>query len=678
MISSLNNIQFSNIKLNTHEQISWVILIIAAIILLWLYISFFKRVKLMRSLRKEIETAKNKLITLKKEISNNTHEKWILEEGYLNIKKNAVAELRKIEKAKSEFNKFTDKINKLQLEIKNKEEFISTLDNDIASKEIIVNELFNKSRELDAIILYKTEVFTEEVCTIYEPSIPDTPVTSTSHSNMELMGIDPLAEDYIKRIGYSPNTDFQNNCYPAVYMPTANSAIKFPRKGERGIKGAAEERFMLSVKEYFNLQLQIFDDRILLIANNSRPYEPDITLQNEKNGLNLFIDIEIDEPYDGYSRVATHYAGQDDYRNRYFTNRGWMVIRFSEKQVVTNAVGCCRLIADVIKSVDKKYRLPDRLLDVNAVENESFWTKSEAEQWAINNIREKYLRIDNFDNRSFDANNRNQNLILTDAEKQADNEVKEESHPEPVSGKYNERNRHPRDLEIQFYPGPHIYKIRGNHLYTSVSTLIDMFFPFDREGAALHVANTRGITVEDALQEFENAKTLGTQLHGCIHSFLQSDGMEIPDIEPENQPAFNQFMLFREEHLANKTIYRTEWAIYDEDAGIAGTCDLVVKNEDGTFTLYDWKRTRGIWRTGFQGQIGIGICADMQNCNFNKYSLQLNMYKRILEVKYNITISQLYIVQFYPHEQPYELIPAAELPERTTELFTFAKQNPIK
>ncbi len=215
-------------------------------------------------------------------------------------------------------------------------------------------------------------------------------------------------------------------------------------------------------------------------------------------------------------------------------------------------------------------------------------------------------------------------------------------------------------------------------MYTSVSTLIDKFFPFDREGAALHVANIRGINVEDALQEFENAKTLGTKLHGYIHNFLQSDGIKIPDIEPDIRPAFNQFMHFKGNNLANKTIYRTEWAIYDEDAGIAGTCDLVVINKDGTFALYDWKRTTGIWRKGFQGQMGIGICADMQNCNFNKYSLQLNMYKRILEEKYNITISQLYIVQFYPQEQPYELIPAAELPERTTELFTFAKQNPLR
>ena len=53
-----------------------------------------------------------------------------------------------------------------------------------------------------------------------------------------------------------------------------------------------------------------------------------------------------------------------------------------------------------------------------------------------------------------------------------------------------------------------------------------------------------------------------------------------------------------------------------------------------------------------------------------------SIYKIIADVKY--TISHLYIVQFYPHEQPYELITAEELPERTTELFTFAKQNPLR
>jgi hypothetical protein len=486
------------------------------------------------------------------------------------------------------------------------------------------------------------------------------------------------SETIIKRIGYIPNNHFRNYCFPAVYMPNANSAIKFPRKADRGIKGATEGKFLLSLQKHFSKHLYVFDDRIVAIADNSRPYEPDFTLQNERNGLNLFMDIEIDEPYDGNSRVATHYSGADDYRNQYFCNRGWIVIRFSEKQIVANALGCCRLIAEVIASVDTNYVIAEALSQIAIVEKENFWSKFQAEQWAEETIREKYLGITKFEPQTNLDTVRNSQLILNNAEKQADSEANDKLIPEPVVGVYNQRNKHVRDSSITFYPANHIYIVNNSHLYTSVSTLIDRFFPFDKEGAAIRVSKTRGITVEEALHDFENAKTQGTILHSYIHNFLQSDGNDIPDINPEIQPAFNQFKHFRDTHLADKEIYRTEWAIYDEDAGIAGTCDLVVVNEDGTYTLYDWKRTKGIWRTGFEGQTGIGIFSDMQNCNFNKYSLQLNLYKQILERKYKLNISKSYIVQFYPLENPYELIEANVLSDKTTELYIFAKENPLK
>jgi hypothetical protein len=52
--------------------------------------------------------------------------------------------------------------------------------------------------------------------------------------------------------------------------------------------------------------------------------------------MNLHIDIEVDEPYDYTSRQPRHYIGleTEKKRNRFFTDRLWIVIRFSEEQVV--------------------------------------------------------------------------------------------------------------------------------------------------------------------------------------------------------------------------------------------------------------------------------------------------------------------------------------------------------
>ena len=72
----------------------------------------------------------------------------------------------------------------------------------------------------------------------------------------------------------------------------------------------------------------------------SNPYEPDIVLKDRSN-KHILIDIEIDEPYDLSSRVPTHCLGRDNKRDDFFSRRGWVVVRFTEYQIVTQINECC-------------------------------------------------------------------------------------------------------------------------------------------------------------------------------------------------------------------------------------------------------------------------------------------------------------------------------------------------
>lgn len=422
---------------------------------------------------------------------------------------------------------------------------------------------------------------------------------------------EPEPPTEIIRVGYSPNTDFQNDCYPAVFMPPANSAIKFPRKGERGIKGAAEERFMLSVKEYFNQQLQIFDDRILLIANNSRTYEPDITLQNEKNGLNLFIDIEIDEPYDGYSRVATHYAGQDDYRNQYFTNRGWMVIRFSEKQVVTNAVGCCRLIADVIKSVDKNYKLPERLLNINVVENESYWTKNQAEQWAIDNVRENYLEIPGFTDRIPEAPVRNEGLIQSEAEMQADKEANDILKP-----------------------------------FNGINELIDFYY-----NNKLKNKNPESYT-NNLLRQLPVAMTIeGNYSQSFFMSIISQSNIPLNQLE-------------------------NDFSLTDKNINIDSTINLISRNNDSACLIFNWKPT--VLSNRYHYNLSLNEQDDDVKKCIICTALEMSLYKYILEAEYKMKIAGAYFILYNTNQNGGHFFRTYENNEIINELYTFAKNNPLK
>jgi hypothetical protein len=206
-----------------------------------------------------------------------------------------------------------------------------------------------------------------------------------------------------KYIGYNPINIFAQTepfNYPYVIMPKPNSVIKFPRKGRIGRKGFKEEDFKKYIEKYFKESFQVFDDRFILVKNNPKPFEPDFTLIDEKNNINIFLDIEIDEPYEGLNDISkrrpTHYQQFDTNRNNAFKNRGWIVIRFAEIQVHQKPNSCCRFIADVLKSINPKYVVPASLSNIERLNPIRQWTKEEAENWSLERYREKYLGIDNF------------------------------------------------------------------------------------------------------------------------------------------------------------------------------------------------------------------------------------------------------------------------------------------
>ncbi|MBU3658338.1 MAG: WYL domain-containing protein [Flavobacteriales bacterium] len=207
-------------------------------------------------------------------------------------------------------------------------------------------------------------------------------------------------QNKLKFIGYEPSTKFEQKVplnYPMVFMPKSGSVIKYPRKGKQGLKGFTENLFKKSILENFNNLFQIYDDRFVLYKSNQNPFEPDFTLIDETNDINLFIDIEIDEPYDGISRQPIHFMGFDKQRNSFFKNRGWIVIRFAEYQVFKETMSCCKFIAEVINSVNPNFTISEKLSKIKDIGTIKQWTKGQSIKWAIEKYREKYLGINEFE-----------------------------------------------------------------------------------------------------------------------------------------------------------------------------------------------------------------------------------------------------------------------------------------
>ena len=118
--------------------------------------------------------------------------------------------------------------------------------------------------------------------------------------------------------------------------------------------------------------------------------------------------------------------------------------------------------------------------------------------------------------------------------------------------------------------------------------------------------------------------------------------------------------------------YRTEWPVYHEELQLAGTIDMVYENEDGTLSIYDWKRAKDISRVNYFNKYAITPCiSHLFDSNFWHYALQLNVYKFILETKYGKIVKELYLVRLHPDndEKTYELIPLPILTKEIHDLF---------
>jgi ATP-dependent exoDNAse (exonuclease V) beta subunit len=105
---------------------------------------------------------------------------------------------------------------------------------------------------------------------------------------------------------------------------------------------------------------------------------------------------------------------------------------------------------------------------------------------------------------------------------------------------------------------------------------------------------------------------------------------------------------------------------------------MIYENPDGTLSIYDWKRSKEITTTNNWNKFALTECiSHLPDTNFWHYSLQLNIYKTILEEKYNKTIKDLYLVRFHSSnpDNTYDLLPVPFLKNEVTDLYEIRKQS---
>lgn len=234
--------------------------------------------------------------------------------------------------------------------------------------------------------------------------------------------------------------------------------------------------------------------------------------------------------------------------------------------------------------------------------------------------------------------------------------------------------RHPRDSSLEFNEELHQYRVLKNHVFTSVTTLIGSFFPkFNPDRAVKCLKGGRKWTPEhkewgksdEEIKESwrkngQEQARLGTTMHAWLEDYFNSC---LTRKQPQNFPSEDiirrdQFIHFIRDHT-HLSPYRFEWQIYSEDIKVAGTVDALFwdRNEQTPgqpprLWLFDWKRSKGIEFYN-RYEFGFGPMAGVSHCNFEKYSVQLNMYTWMLERHYGVKIVGMALIVFHPNNSTY-------------------------
>ena len=223
------------------------------------------------------------------------------------------------------------------------------------------------------------------------------------------------------------------------------------------------------------------------------------------------------------------------------------------------------------------------------------------------------------------------------------------------------KNHYERDERIQFSDSDHTYLIDKKNKAVSVTELIGRYFPkFDKEFWANKESIKTGKPKNEILKKWDElgrkARDLGTELHEQIENFYNSK-------EYIRSKELDKFFKFHKNHIQDKyQPHRTEWRIFDEDKNLAGTVDMVYEKENGELFIFDWKRSKKIINS--DGSIeknnpfenGLNGLSHLPSSDYVKYCLQQNIYKNILESKYDKKVSSMNLLILHPHLENYHII----------------------
>lgn len=193
---------------------------------------------------------------------------------------------------------------------------------------------------------------------------------------------------------------------------------------------------------------------------------------------------------------------------------------------------------------------------------------------------------------------------------------------------------------------------------------------FDKGYWSQRKAKERGVAPEVVLAEWdktaEEACTKGTAFHKYAENKVNNRH------EPLEVSALlkSQFDRFYYDSIDNLVPVKSELVVGDTGLQIAGTVDqLYWSKKINGFVIFDWKTNRAMRLKNERRQKMLTHFAHLDECEFNTYSLQLNIYKYIVERNTSLKIKGLFLGWFNEKNDSYQIHKCLDLQSLVPQIF---------
>ena len=246
-----------------------------------------------------------------------------------------------------------------------------------------------------------------------------------------------------------------------------------------------------------------------------------------------------------------------------------------------------------------------------------------------------------------------------------------------------------------FIEDGHYYLCNGKRVGISTTGLIGQYENhFDSETISQQIANKKGISQQEVLEEWRIENLHSTIKGSMVHEFAQSlwegkkykfDYLKVPKeididrLKSDIDKLIPQAINFYNDYKDMYELIGCEIYLGDEDFDECGATDQILYNKyTGGIAIIDYKTNKEIKRESYKHKKMLIPLHKFDDCNYVHYSIQLSGYKFKFEKNTKLKVDETFIVYFNINADNYEIIEPLNMQKEVEKILENRRERKMK